>query len=287
MFALKLKEEPGAAQNPNNEADFERDHIKSLITSLDSEDDSPASYSLNTQSSSNKALCFSFDFNEPKVEKAVPQPQLQQPSDSGGNKSLLSFSQPEPQVQQDSTPTLRFDQLNTGNSKSDNSIDVLSQLKAFADEVHSSGDYNSFSETDINALSYNDDSPKQEGSEAPFVAYVQNLQNSRREVDEKEFLTGKANSVAMAKAISGLVYINQLAAEHIYSLAVIEIYNGQFDFAKAGLLFICDASTDQKYVGMALDLLQSNALCSKEEFISIVKDVISKEEILKNKVTQL
>jgi len=280
MFALQLKEgdqentKPNPQANPISEADSERNHILNLITGLDLDDSQYADESRNTANALDKPLHFSFDLNEP-VKKA-PKASEPPPAPAPQLHAVQHAPPPQPLPVMQSAPV------------SDDSTNVLSQLKLFADEVHAGGDYNSLSATDLSALSDNDGQLKITGEEPPFVAYLQTLQASQRPVDDREFLLGQtSNGIAIAKAIDGLLYINQPAAEHIYSLAVIEIYNGQFSFAKECLLFICDASTDQKYVGMALDLLQSNALCAKQEFISIVKDVIAKEELLKTKISQL
>jgi len=312
MFARKLKAEEEIVEltdesldmnaHVDNDDDFERDRIKSLITGLDMENNDSDISDLDIKTSSGKALFFALDVNDPKLAKNVDSPK-EHTADikraGKGDNTLIPFAQLAPQesIEDVNDTPLNFN-LGEGSGRNDDPANILSQIKIFADEVDSDAkdEDDSLDATDINVLSDLENfaeqadmeySVEQEAEEAPFLAYLNNISKSHCEVDEKQFLAGKVNNVAAVRVINGNTYINQPVAEHIYSLAVIEIYNGQFEFAKAGLMFICRASTDQKYVNMALDLLQSSAACSKQELMTAINDTICKEEALESNINQL
>ena len=182
----------------------------------------------------------------------------------------------------------------------------LQEIEPVVEEVPEEPDANEWQNLDLTALeeiedvieTAVEDSPVDEPVVADVLpeqddevnivhSYVKIIEEMSSGVDAKHFFVDSSQNLAEAKTIDGVTYINQVAAAHIYNLAMNEIQKNQLDIAKVGLKLICLTSIDKKYVNMALDVLKTDAMCLQEEFIDIVNETIEKESLLIGKIKQL
>jgi len=291
-----------------NGKDIERDRIMSMLNNLEREDNGYVRRP-EIATPSDKSLFFSLEVEKTAIAPSVSDLQdsvTQKHSEQGKN-----FASPSQlQKLEEKLQALSVDENTASVLSSEEAFEVksvpketdeiasmLDQLKAFADEVYSTKDVANDNDAQVPVV----DEPfvKEEIEEIfvqnvvsnasmPFEMYLETIKTSQnvfsKRIDIYKFLSGHMSEVDIVLAIDGTTWISQSVAEYIYKLAVTEINSGKFDFAKSGLLFICNASTDKKYTNMALDLLQSSGVCSKEESLEAVKDVIQKEELLAKKI---
>lgn len=106
-------------------------------------------------------------------------------------------------------------------------------------------------------------------------------------LDVHRFLSNSSNDIAQAKVIDGAIYINCVAAAHIYNIAMDELKKERLSIAKSGLKLICLSSIDQAHVNMAIKVLKDNKMCPEDELQNIVAKTIEKEEALINIIKQM